>query len=94
MRKKRFLEEETNIYDAAYQEICDEVARFAKENDIGLVIRVNREDEHKSPQSVMRKINRHIVYNEDRRDITLEILARLNGSTSRSQDAKGKDGES
>lgn len=75
--RRASLQQKAAVYDAAYREIVEEVARFAKEHGITIVFRLGKENESRKAEEVLRRINCPIVY-QDGLDITDEILARLN----------------
>lgn len=69
---------EAEAYAAAYIELQDAVEKYAKAHGIRLVIRCNTKPmDPNVPLSVMKRVNRDIVF-QDGIDITAEIIRRLN----------------
>ena len=76
--KRRFTRQEAAVYAEVYKEIRGAVSDYSQEKGIRLVLRFNREPMNESdPNSVMRSVNRDIVF-EDGLDISDEILRRVN----------------
>ena len=74
-----FLQRESAAYGAIYQEIVREVADYAAQNGIEIVLRVNTAPaEPKTPQQIVENMKRQVVWFADSRDITQIILDRLN----------------
>ncbi len=77
IKKKEFLERESKIYYATYQEIQAEVARFAEQYGIGLVVRFNSEDiDQDQRNSILEGVNRAVVYQKNL-NITDAVLERI-----------------
>jgi len=78
-QKDDFLRAEAKIYHNVYQEILQEVDYFAGANGIGLVLRFSRDQADISkPETVLRDINKPVVWSNRQLDITDAILSRLN----------------
>lgn len=78
VQKKRFFETEANLYHECYQEVMEEVERYAKERGINLVMRFNGDThDFADPQSVQKELNKSVLY-QDGIDITDEILQAVN----------------
>jgi len=78
IKQKEFLERESKIYAGFYQEINDEIAMFARQNGISLVLRTNNEKvDTSNREALMREINKPIVFQRNL-DITDVISKRLN----------------
>lgn len=76
-KKKEFLTQEAQIYFNAYNEIVGEVAKFAEQNGISIVVRFNSEPiAQESRQSVLDGVNRAVVYQRSS-NITNAIIERL-----------------
>ena len=76
-QKKAFLEKEAKIYYSVYNEVVNEVAEFAKQNGIAIVVRFNSEPiDPNNRQSVLEGVNRAVVY-QSQSNITNAILNRL-----------------
>lgn len=76
-QKKVFMEREAQIYYGVYNEIAGEVARFAQQNGIGLVVRYNSDPIDPSMrQSVLEGVNRAVIYQQNS-NITNAIIARI-----------------
>lgn len=85
-REKALIEKDTQAYYATYKQIERVVADFAFRNQIGLVLRFNREDiDPTNNDSIMRGINRLVIFQNrlDITDIVLENLPRVQVSDRR-----------
>lgn len=79
LQKKEFLQQEAKVYHTVYQEMMQEVDYYAATNGIGLVLRFNGDPvDAQKPEDVLRQINQPIIWFPKGRDITPEVLARLN----------------
>ena len=79
LQRAEFLQREAGAYRAVYNEIVREVADYAAQNGIEVVLRVNTTSpDAKTPQQVVQNINRQVVWFAAGRDITQAILDRLN----------------
>lgn len=79
IKRKEFLEREADAYFRVYREIESVVNQFSQRNGIALVLRYsNQAINQKDRDSVLRGINRPIVYSQPSLDITTTILAYLN----------------
>lgn len=77
-----FLQHEAKIFHQTYQEVVYEVDYFAKSNGIALVLRFNGGKANMDiPESVLRHINKPVVWYAQDRDITKFVLDRLNGTS-------------
>jgi Skp family chaperone for outer membrane proteins len=77
-KRKEFLEQEAKLYNNTYNEIVDEVTRFARQHGIALVLRFSSEAINPDDrQSVLQGVNRSVVY-QDRLNITDIILQQIN----------------
>ena len=66
------------IYYNVYNEVLNEVALFAEQHGIGLVLRFNSEPiDANDRASVLEGVNRHIVFQKNS-NITPNIIDRLN----------------
>jgi Skp family chaperone for outer membrane proteins len=75
---KELMEREAALYYGLYREIQQELQYFAKQNNIRLILRFNREPvDQNDRKSVLNEINKAVVLH-DRLDITEVILAELN----------------
>ncbi len=76
--RKDFLEREAKVYYQTYLEVIDAVKYYAKQHNIGLVLRFNGEPvDPNRRDDVLREINKPVVV-EDNIDITPDVLALLN----------------
>jgi len=81
LQRKEFVQREAKIYHYVYQEILQEVHYFAQTNRIAMVLRFSGDEiDPENPESVIRGINRLVVYHSPPFDITGTILQRLQGS--------------
>lgn len=79
LKRKEFLEREADAYYRVYREIQSVVAAYARRYQITLVFSYStKEIDPRSRDSVLRGINRPIVYREGYLDITAQVLAQLN----------------
>lgn len=79
LKRKEFLEREAESYFRVYREVESVVGAFAQRNGITLVLRYSAQDINpKDRESVLRGINRPVVYRQPYLDITETILAHLN----------------
>ena len=79
LQKKRFLEQESRIYYDIYQEVLAEVKRYAAQNKIGIVFRFTGDPaDVNDAQSILKELNKSVVWYEERIDITPTILDNLN----------------
>lgn len=79
LKRKEFLEREAEAYFRVYREVESVVQAFAQRNGITLVLRYSAQDINaKDRESVLRGINRPVVYREPYLDITQTILTHLN----------------
>lgn len=76
-KKKDFLDREAKLYYTVYAEIQNEVAAFARQNNIGLVLRFNSAPIEPNRNSTLEGVNRPIVF-QDRLNITQHILDQIN----------------
>jgi Skp family chaperone for outer membrane proteins len=75
---KELMEREGAMYFGLYREIQQELQYFAKQNNIRLILRFNREPvDPNDRKSVLNEINKAVVLH-DRLDITEVILGELN----------------
>lgn len=79
MQRKDFLQQEARIYFTIYREIIDEVGYFAQQNRAAMVLKFDREPANvEVPETVVRAINKELVYSAQGLDITDYILDKLN----------------
>jgi Skp family chaperone for outer membrane proteins len=76
--RKEFLEREAKVYYQTYLEVVDAVKYYAKQQNIGIVLRFNGEPvDPNRRDDVLREINKPVVV-QDQIDITADVLALLN----------------
>lgn len=79
LQRKEFLQRESKIYHMVYMEVEQEVAYFAQQNGIAVVLRHSGDQvEGSDPNDVLRDINKQVVWSASGLDITQPILERLN----------------
>jgi Skp family chaperone for outer membrane proteins len=79
LKRKEFLEREAEAYFRVYREVESVVGAFAQRNGITLVLRYSAQEiNSKDRESVLRGINRPVVYRQPYLDITETILSHLN----------------
>ena len=77
--KKDIRNQEAQIFSSVYYEITTEVEKYARANNIGMVIQFNGDKiDPNDPQQVFNGIRRPIVYVAQNRDITPVIRDLLN----------------
>ena len=81
LEKKDFLQREAKIYHSVYQEIAQHVRYYSQTNGISMVLRFNGDpSDVNKPDTVIREINKQVVWYAGHLDITPVILARVNQS--------------
>ncbi len=78
-QRKNLMEKESQVYFSTYQEVSYAITNYAKQRNIGLVLRFNgdKPDPNKRPD-ILKDINKPVVF-ENNIDITRDILAIVNG---------------
>lgn len=81
LKQKEIIEKEARAYYDAYQEIIAEVAAFADQNGIALVLRYEGSAIDKDNRGdVIKGVNRYVVFQRNR-DLTSVIIERVNRRT-------------
>ena len=81
LQRKEFLLREAKLYYSVYQEIEQVVRYFATQNNIAVVLRFNGEAaDPDDPDSILREINKPVVYFAQSLDLTPVVLEALNRS--------------
>lgn len=77
--RKDLMERESKVYFSTYQQVSYTIGEYAKQRNIGLVLRFNgtRPDPNNS-RDILKDINKPVVF-ENNIDITRDIVAILNG---------------
>ena len=79
LQKEEFLQREAKIYYNVYQEILQEVDYYAAANGVTLVLRFNGDPaDITEPETIIRDINKQVIWYTKNRDITPVVLDRLN----------------
>lgn len=79
IQKKEFFQKEAKIYYEIYQEVLAAVRSYSQQNGISLVLRFSSDPaDAGDPQSVLRDLNKNVVYYEQSIDVTGAVLAQLN----------------
>lgn len=77
--QRRFMREETKIYQTVYREVLDAVNKYAAIYHYTLIIRYSRDEaESDDPQKVMQALQRQVVFSREDDDITDAVLRYLN----------------
>jgi Skp family chaperone for outer membrane proteins len=77
--RKGFMEREAEMYYKVYGDISGIIANYARQHDIGLVLRYNGDKaDPNRREDVLRDINKTVVF-QNQIDITPDILALVNG---------------
>jgi Skp family chaperone for outer membrane proteins len=80
LQRKDFLQQEARIYHNVYREIYEEVDYFANQNRAAMVLKFDREAmDVERPETVVRGINKEVIWNNRGLDITDYIVDKLNG---------------
>jgi len=75
LKRRHFREQEATVFYQVYVEVCKEVEYVAQRRGIALVVRFNNEPINgQDPTSVMKGVNRNILYHQEGLDITSEVL--------------------
>lgn len=81
LQRKEFMLREAKLYYAVYQEIEQVVRYYATQNNIALVLRFNGEPaDPDDPDSILREINKPVIYFAQTLDLTPVVLEALNRS--------------
>jgi Skp family chaperone for outer membrane proteins len=81
LQRKEFLLREAKLHYAVYQEIEQVVRYYATQNNIAVVLRFNGEPaDPDDPESILREINKPVVYYAQSLDLTPVVLEALNRS--------------
>lgn len=76
---EQFIMEEGKMYYATYQEVLEEVKRYAAQMNMLLVLRYTGGEVHvDNPEEIMKEMNEQVVYYNKAIDITGAILNQLN----------------
>ena len=79
LQRKEFLAREAKLYYSVYQEIEQVVRYYATQNNIAVVLRFNGEPaDPDDPDSILREINKPVVYFAQSLDLTPLVLEALN----------------
>ncbi len=78
--QRRFMREETKVYQTVYREVLDAVNKYAAIYKYTLIIRYSRDEAEvgDDPQKVMQALQRQVVFNRKDDDITEAVLNYLN----------------
>ena len=77
-QKKAFVRREGQVYYEVYEEIRQEVERYAREKKLTAVVRFNDVPSGPGdPKSVLQHINRQVIWHDGTCDLTRTILGRL-----------------
>ncbi len=91
LTKKNFIERQSKIYYEVYQQVVEEVKRYADSAGIVLVIPFNGDPPDKNnPEDTMRSLNNSVVYYHEGIDITPIIRDRLRGQAPRTGGPAGQ----
>ncbi|MCS7239258.1 MAG: OmpH family outer membrane protein [Thermoguttaceae bacterium] len=81
LQRKEFVLREAKLYHSVYQEIEQVVRYYATQNNIAVVLRFNGEPaDPDDPDSILREINKPVVYFAPTLDLTPVVLEALNRS--------------
>jgi len=81
LQRKEFVQREAKIYHYVYLEVLQEVHYYAQTNRIAMVLRFSGEQiDPENPESVIKGINKPVVWYNPQFDITNAILQKLQGS--------------
>lgn len=78
LQRKEFMQRESKIYYAVYQEIWQEVEYFATNNNISMVLRTTSEPvDVEKPDDILREMNKPVIWSAKGLDITQYIKQQL-----------------
>jgi Skp family chaperone for outer membrane proteins len=84
--KKIFLKKESDMYDAHYQRIVEEIGRQAERKGLAVVFRIgetsfdeNAAGEKRTPEQVLKILNRSVVFYRPEVNLTNDVIDVLNG---------------
>ncbi len=81
LQRKEFVLREAKLYYAVYQEIEQVVRYYATQNNIAVVLRFNGDSvDPDDPESILREINKPVIYFAQSLDLTPMVLEALNRS--------------
>ncbi|MGH7198983.1 MAG: OmpH family outer membrane protein, partial [Planctomycetaceae bacterium] len=80
VQQKEFLRKESQIYRTIYLEVTDAVDKYAQYYKYTLILRFDRSglEEAQTPQDLLQRMNREVIYHRGENDITLSVLDYLN----------------
>jgi outer membrane protein len=79
LKKKEFMEREAKIYYQVYKQVSGHIDAYARSNGVALVLRFNGEPADESnPQTVLKELNKSVVWSHPDIDITPIILEKCN----------------
>ncbi|MES2789850.1 MAG: OmpH family outer membrane protein [Planctomycetota bacterium] len=79
--QRKFMREETKVYQTVYREVLDAVNKYAAIYKYTLIIRYSRDEAAEAgddPQKVMQALQRQVVFNRAEDDVTDAVLRYLN----------------
>lgn len=78
--QRKFMRDETKVYQTVYREVLDAVNKYAAIYKYTLIIRYSRDEAEAGddPQKVMQALQRQVVFNRPEDDITDAVLRYLN----------------
>lgn len=78
--RKDLMERESKVYFDTYQQVSYTIANYAKQRNIGMVLRFNGDKpDPNNRNDILKDINKPVVF-ENNIDITRDILAIVNGT--------------
>lgn len=79
LQRKEFLQREAKIYHVVYQEVLQEVNYYCSARNVDMVLRFNGDQgDPDSPETVLRRINKPVIWHAGRLDITGIVLNEMN----------------
>ncbi len=77
-KMRKLMQQEAQLHFRTYSEVNELIGSYCDQQGIQLVLRFNGEPMNpKNPGSIMQRVNGSIIYHDQERDITPQIIAQL-----------------
>jgi Skp family chaperone for outer membrane proteins len=77
-KMRTLMQQEAQLHFKTYSEVNELIGRYCDQQGIQLVLRFNGEPMNpKNPASIMQRVNGSIIYHDQQRDITPQVIAQL-----------------
>ena len=88
-KMRKLMQQEAELHFQTYEQVKQVISTYCQEQGIQLVLRYNSEQEQAtSPQEIMQLVNGSVIYHQNRKDITSNIIQRIaqaSGTANRGQ---------